>query len=465
MAEDPAITPSPRTVLGVSSPHSPSSSSPKPVSTPMLGDFSRLNTSSLAYPLDDKPASLGNFSRIFTTLTPSVHATPSNFSASFPGLSISSVDGRSSPCSTSSRDIPTPVAEIRDALRRKLFTTLTPSIIDSEVDDSGYTDIDDPPSVTPHTTPPSSLEPDPSPITDLPQLKNPAFEVLPTFKAASPPIQPQLQAVLSYQFFKHGPITTVYDELRSTSQQHESLTQLLIPDRAIDAALAERSPNVTNQGIHVFLDMSNINISFQDMLRSRYQLAENARFVPLPQLNLPFLTEILVRGRDANILNAGCSVQPGRSVPHFVRQLRDLDYRVDLRERKRSEEPAPTPKKGPYANFSSSDEAPSRKQVRYVEDLVDETLQTRIAESVMEHFSRPGTLVMATGDAKPAKYSDGFFTYADRALKMGWHVEVVSWRSSLSNSWRNPEWTAQWGDKFRVIELDDYIDDLLSVPN
>jgi hypothetical protein len=83
----------------------------------------------------------------------------------------------------------------------------------------------------------------------------------------------------------------------------------------------------------------------------------------------------------------------------------------------------------------------------------------------MEHFSRPGTLVMATGDAKPAKYSDGFFTYADRALKMGWHVEVVSWRSSLSNSWRNPEWTAQWGDKFRVIELDDYIDDLLSVPN
>lgn len=355
------------------------------------------------------------------------------------------------------------MAEIRDALRRKLFTTFTPSLTDSEVEDHGYTDTDDPLLLSPQTTPPSSLEPDPSPISDLPQLKKPAFNLLKTPQAASPPLQPQLQAVLSYQYFKHGPITTIYDEPRSAAQQHESLSQLLIPDRALDQALAARSPDVTDQGIHVFLDMSNINISFQEVLRSRYQLAENARFVPLPQLNLSFLTEILVRGRDVNILNAGCSVQPGRSAPHFVRQLRDLDYRVDLRERKRSEEPAPTPRKGAHANFSSSDEASARKQVRYVEDLVDETLQTRIAESVMEHFSHPGTLVMATGDAKPAKYSDGFFTYADRALRMGWHVEVVSWRSSLSNSWRNPEWTAQWGDKFRVIELDDYIDDLLYV--
>jgi hypothetical protein len=262
---------------------------------------------------------------------------------------------------------------------------------------------------------------------------------------------------------KHGPLTTIYDEPRSVTQQHQSLSQLLIPHRALDTALATRSLDIADNGVHVFLDMSNINISFQQALRNRYKLAENARFVPLPQLNLSFLTEVLVRGRNVNILNAGCSVQPGRSEPHFIRDLRNLDYRVDLRERKRTEEPARTPQKGSYAHYSSSDEASLRKQVRYVEDLVDETLQTRIAESVMEHFSTPGTLIIATGDAKPAKYSDGFFTYADRALKMGWHVEVVSWRTSLSYSWRNPEWTAQWGDRFRVIELDAFLDDLLLV--
>ena len=256
MADDPAITPSRRPLVGASSPSSPSNSSPSRVLTPRLGDFSRLHNATLVYSSDDKPASLGNFSKIFTTLTPITYDTPSKSTTSRCGLSVPSAEGRSSPCSASSRDIPTPVAEIRDALRRKLFTTFTPSLTDSEVEDHGYTDTDDPLLLSPQTTPPSSLEPDPSPISDLPQLKKPAFNLLKTPQAASPPLQPQLQAVLSYQYFKHGPITTIYDEPRSAAQQHESLSQLLIPDRALDQALAARSPDVTDQGIHVFLDMS-----------------------------------------------------------------------------------------------------------------------------------------------------------------------------------------------------------------
>jgi hypothetical protein len=81
----------------------------------------------------------------------------------------------------------------------------------------------------------------------------------------------------------------------------------------------------------------------------------------------------------------------------------------------------------------------------------------------MEYFEEQGTLVLATGDAKPAKYSDGFFTYAERALKMGWNVEVVSWNLSLSSSWKDPSWTKKWDHRFRLIELDEFLDDLWTI--
>jgi hypothetical protein len=209
--------------------------------------------------------------------------------------------------------------------------------------------------------------------------------------------------------------------------------------------------------------MSNINISFQNALKSKFYVKEQARFIPLPQLNLQFLTEILVRGRKIMALNAGCSVLPNRQEPRYVQELRDLGYRVDLRERKRAIEQKlwdyRTTKPG---EASSSDELSSfHNSVRYVEDLVDETLQTRIAESVMEFFEEQGTLVIATGDAQPAKYSDGFLVYAERALKMGWDVEVVSWKISLSSQWCKPSWADQWGPRFRIIELDSFINHLL----
>ncbi|KAH0599313.1 hypothetical protein MHUMG1_03430 [Metarhizium humberi] len=189
----------------------------------------------------------------------------------------------------------------------------------------------------------------------------------------------------------------------------------------------------------------------------KFSIKEHARFVPLPQLNLQFLTEILVRDRKIMTLNAGCSVLPHRQEPRFVQELRDLGYRVDLRERKRENRDFKA------GEASSSDEFVfSRNGGRYVEELVDETLQTRIAESVMEFFKDQGTLVIATGDARPAKYSDGFFAYAERALRMGWNVEVVSWRASLSSHWNRPNWVEQWSGRFRVIELDDYIDHLLN---
>ncbi|KAL7927290.1 hypothetical protein ACQKWADRAFT_103485 [Trichoderma austrokoningii] len=227
-------------------------------------------------------------------------------------------------------------------------------------------------------------------------------------------------------------------------EAHRALMMGLVPHRARDATMAEKYPNITAQGIHVFVDMSNIDIGYQTTLKESRSIHKSSRLSPLPHLNLQLLTKILIRDRPVTALNVCCSTLPGRSEPRYVQQLRDLGYHIDLRERKRVND----------GLFSTK--AP--ETLRYVEDLVDETLQVRIAESVMEHFRNPGTIVLATGDAKPAVHSDGFFSYMQRALRMGWNVEVISWRSSLSLRWTDRQWTSQWNGKFRVIELDEFLE-------
>lgn len=233
-------------------------------------------------------------------------------------------------------------------------------------------------------------------------------------------------------------------ELFLIEEKHRALMMGLVPYRARDAAMAEKYSDITSQGIHVFVDMSNIDIGYQTTFKESRSIHKRSRLSPLPHLNLQLLTKILIRDRPVTALNVCCSTLPGRSEPRYVQQLRDLGYHIDLRERKRVND-------GPFSTKAL-------ETLRYVEDLVDETLQVRIAESVMEHFHKPGTIVLATGDAKPSVHSDGFFSYMQRALRMGWNVEVISWKGSLSLRWTDRQWTSQWKGKFRVIELDEFLE-------
>ncbi|PHH70379.1 hypothetical protein CDD83_5451 [Cordyceps sp. RAO-2017] len=271
---------------------------------------------------------------------------------------------------------------------------------------------------------------------------------------------------VSYKILRRGSPNSTLDFLPLFPPQNSDRLSFDLSSLCVaDQLRAAQYPNVGSNGIHVFLDMSNIHINFQQTLRAKYPSHDLAHVLPLPPLDLHVLTEILVRGRRTVALNAGCSVSPGRHEPRYIRELRRHGYQVDLRERKRVLAELiglpPHGKQGTRA--SSSDEmSTGAASARFVEELVDETLQTRIAESVMEYFQKQGTLVLATGDAQPAKYSDGFLTYAERALKMGWNVEVVSWRRSLSSHWTNNEWVSRWGNRFRVVELDRFVDKLLA---
>ena len=99
---------------------------------------------------------------------------------------------------------------------------------------------------------------------------------------------------------------------------------------------------------------------------------------------------------------------------------------------------------------------------KWVEQAVDEILHLKILESVVD-ANEPSTIVLATGDAAEAEYSQGFLKMVERALGKGWKVEVVSFRKNISGSYRKKEFRDRWGSHFKIIELDDFVQELLGV--
>lgn len=67
------------------------------------------------------------------------------------------------------------------------------------------------------------------------------------------------------------------------------------------------------------------------------------------------------------------------------------------------------------------------------------------------------------GDAAEAEYSQGFLKMVTRALEKGWMVELVSFRHNISGMYKRKEFRAKWGTNFKIIELDDYVEELLGV--
>lgn len=76
---------------------------------------------------------------------------------------------------------------------------------------------------------------------------------------------------------------------------------------------------------------------------------------------------------------------------------------------------------------------------------------------------QPSTIVLASGDAAEAEFSGGFLKCVERALLKGWKVEVLAWRSGISNEYYAADFMKRWVGKFAVIELDDFCEEMLAV--
>ncbi|RUS29172.1 hypothetical protein BC938DRAFT_480964 [Jimgerdemannia flammicorona] len=229
---------------------------------------------------------------------------------------------------------------------------------------------------------------------------------------------------------------------------------------AIVPSLATRPSTMTaGHPVHVFIDHSNIAVGLLNYCQ------KDAKSPPKkPRLNYNTLFAILERSRHVNrrVLVA--------SYP-LAQPLDDAEtagYEVSILHRVLKP-------RSPHSSSSSSDTEtdavplswPKAKAktkslpVMRGEQCVDELLQLKIMESLLDHES-PATLVMATGDGKPAEFSQGgFYATVVRALKRGWRVEVVSWKRQLSKNFLEGEEIRKFmGSTYEIVLLDRFAREL-----
>ncbi|EEQ30430.1 hypothetical protein McanMca71_002318 [Microsporum canis] len=222
-------------------------------------------------------------------------------------------------------------------------------------------------------------------------------------------------------------------------------------------------------GIHVFVDMSNIMVGFHDCIKKARDIPLTTRVRRLP-LSFQNFSLVLERARPVSK-----RVLVGSDRFPAIDEAETLGYEANILERVHKAKPS-SPRKTklsssggdkavrrPLHDQSSSSETNARLPVeRWVEQAVDEILHLKILESIVD-TDTPSTIVLATGDAAQAEYSDGFLKMVERALSKGWFVELVSFSSITSRAYTRKAFRDKWGSRFRIFELDIYAEYLLDL--
>jgi len=204
--------------------------------------------------------------------------------------------------------------------------------------------------------------------------------------------------------------------------------------------------------LHIFIDNSNILIGFFEAYKTKHGGTDPS--FRAPKFDFHAFTTIVERGRGVSrkvLVGSNPLIQP-------VAMAQRLGYEVSILERVVDQSKRIT-SSSPYASDSAT-RTPQRERKK--EQAVDEILHLKILECLLD-VDKPATIVLATGDAAPAEFSPegGFFKCIQRALTRGWHVELVCWKKSMSRLWREKMFRVEWRDTFSVVELDDFVDELL----
>ncbi|KIJ64012.1 hypothetical protein HYDPIDRAFT_168113 [Hydnomerulius pinastri MD-312] len=108
----------------------------------------------------------------------------------------------------------------------------------------------------------------------------------------------------------------------------------------------------------------------------------------------------------------------------------------------------------------------SSSRVRYREQGVDELLQLKLHQAIAASDPAPAnaTIVLATGDGNVGQFNEeGFLGPVRLALQRGWKIELYAWEEGLSRTWRREFSTGPYKDRFRIIKMEDFAEDLLEV--
>ena len=219
-----------------------------------------------------------------------------------------------------------------------------------------------------------------------------------------------------------------------------------------------------SQGLHIFIDASNIMIGFHDALKLAHSLPLSSRIRRQP-ISFHSLSLILSRGRPTTK-----RVVVGSDKFAEMDEADLLGYETNILNRvHKAKEPTPRQKKyasrenGAISAGSGSETSTAfvrSAPEKWVEQAVDEIIHLKMMESLVD-AAEPTTMILATGDAAEAEFSGGFLRMAERVLSKGWSVELACWSHNMSRAYKNKAFRQKWGGKFKVIELDDYVDLLL----
>ncbi|KAJ5934943.1 hypothetical protein N7466_004490 [Penicillium verhagenii] len=211
---------------------------------------------------------------------------------------------------------------------------------------------------------------------------------------------------------------------------------------------------VESRPVHVFVDMSNILVGFHNAVKFVRNIPSGSR---MRRLDISFsnLALILQRGR-----RVAKKVLLGSDQVPSVDEARKLGYEVNILSRvQKTKNSSSKSGKAPIKGAHSGRPGMAGTTERWVEQGVDEILHLKMLESLVDEKS-PSTVVLATGDAAEAEYSEGFMRMVERALQLGWNVELVSFSQVTSYAYKKLEFREKWGSQFRIIDLDLFVEEL-----
>lgn len=229
---------------------------------------------------------------------------------------------------------------------------------------------------------------------------------------------------------------------------------------------ASDQANAAPEGLHIFIDASNIMIGFHDALKASLSLHKDRR-IPRQPFSFYHLSLLLTRGRPTSKL-----ILVGSDNFPAIAEAKSLGYETNILDRvhkaksltPRQKHFSKSGSKGDLSGGSGSETgfAAAFADKKWVEQAVDELLHLKMMESLVD-VEEPGTMVVGSGDAAEAEYSAGFLKMVERALVKGWKVEVACFRANTSGMYRRKEFREQWGQRFKLVELDDFVQVLLGM--
>jgi hypothetical protein len=227
--------------------------------------------------------------------------------------------------------------------------------------------------------------------------------------------------------------------------------------------------------INVFIDFSNIYVSYMGLITTKLgkrpskRLEEDYRCMDIENL-----LAIIERNRPRGKCMMAGSVSIEDEKVFFEHAQNKYGYQVQVLSRvpvqSMLQQPtsASTALRNPTTGASPSRNASSASakkhglpQQQYREQGVDEALNSQMLQLIITHRNDAnGTIVLASGDgASTQSFQMSFPDTVEHALNVGFKVEIVSFKDSLSREYNRAgfrEFKNQ--GKLRVILLDDYVD-------